>query len=99
MGSTNDCSACELERLARADQALNAVYAAQLAKLGPRQAAKLRDAERAWIAYRDASCAAAADIGACDESGACGTIERLTYPSCLTTKTKERTAELRAMTP
>lgn len=48
-----DCSAAEYERQ---DQALNATYRDLMARLPAELKTELRDAQRAWIGFRDAEC-------------------------------------------
>ena len=52
--AVNDCNDAELTRQ---DAALNAAYAATLGALPPEQKPKLVEAERRWIAWRNADCA------------------------------------------
>jgi uncharacterized protein YecT (DUF1311 family) len=61
--------------------------------VSPKRQAQLRDAQRKWIAYRDAACAL--NIG----SSGGGTIEGLREADCQLTKTEQRTGELEAFAP
>jgi uncharacterized protein YecT (DUF1311 family) len=82
----NQCAATEY---GRADAALNAAW-------GPTKAfadgigvgAQLLDAQRKWIAFRDAACLAEAD------QFAGGSIRPLVWYSCLTRLTQRRTEDL-----
>ncbi len=51
-----DLNACAGAELKTADAQLNAAYAAVRQRLSDDGQKRLRDAERAWIAYRDAEC-------------------------------------------
>jgi uncharacterized protein YecT (DUF1311 family) len=51
-----DLNACAGAELKIADAQLNAAYAAVRQRLSEDGQKRLRDAERAWIAYRDAEC-------------------------------------------
>jgi uncharacterized protein YecT (DUF1311 family) len=60
-GNTAEVTACLVERYKRADGDLNAVYQKAIksaTKYGPADLANLKDAQRKWIAYRDAVCEA-----------------------------------------
>lgn len=52
-----DMTYCAGEELARADSALNANYQALVRTLEPHRVEALREAQRAWIRFRDAECA------------------------------------------
>ena len=81
----------------KADSELNAVYNQLLSKLKSDQNAtkKLRMAQRAWIAFRDAQLDAL--FPAEDKQAEYGTISPMCYSQAATTMTKERTAQLREM--
>ncbi len=85
--------ACQGQELERRNRALNAIYATLLAKLttDPVTTAKLKTAERAWIAFRDADCAVL-DYGPDD-----GTLGRMVRTDCIIDKTRTRIAELEAL--
>ena len=98
----NACAALDFER---ADAELNrvwreAVAAARAADAEidrnydqrPTSEAKLREAQRAWIAYRDAHCTV---VRYAEARG--GSMEPMTYDACRTTLTEERTAQLRSL--
>ena len=72
-----------------ADAALNRVYNQLTSKLEGAERAKLKDAESAWLKYRDADC----DYEASFFEG--GTIQPMILSSCFARVTKARTAELR----
>ena len=50
-------NACAAARMRAADSGLNAAYGAVLHRLAPAAQTRLREAERAWVAFRDAECA------------------------------------------
>jgi uncharacterized protein YecT (DUF1311 family) len=79
---------CADQDRAAADRALNAAYAALLARTDKANVPKLRAAERAWVAYRDAECGfeTAGSVG--------GTIHPLEYSGCVEVLTKAQTARL-----
>ncbi len=52
-----EMNACYARQLKVADTALNSVYNKLMGKLGDKAKARLREAEQAWIAYRDKECA------------------------------------------
>jgi|GEM_PF-489071 len=52
-----DLATCTAKDTASADTALNAVYKALAARLAPADLKRLRDAQRAWISFRDKECA------------------------------------------
>ena len=74
------------------DAALNAAYRALVADMTPDQKAGLQKAQRAWIAFRDADCAAR-------YSPDWGTISSITANMCVLQRTVERTLELEAFSP
>lgn len=73
-----------------ADVKLNALYRELMAKYDDADAARLKTAEKAWLAYRDAECdyETAGTIG--------GTINPMMNTMCSTNKTKARIIELTA---
>lgn len=52
-----DLATCTAKDAASADAALNAVYKALAGRLAPADQQRLRDAQRAWIPFRDKECA------------------------------------------
>lgn len=52
-----EMEACAGKSLDAADRKLNAIYTKLMKQLGSADKRKLRQAQRAWIAYRDAQCA------------------------------------------
>jgi len=93
--TTADMVTCASRDFDEADKALNASYTSAMALMRkrapdlPKAADRLRDAQRAWLAYRDANCGWAA--GAVDG----GSMEPLVSLGCKTTMTRARTAELK----
>lgn len=81
---------CAEQRYAKADAALNRTYRRNL-KAQPDDAARqrLRDAQRAWISYRDKDCAVEAG-----PRETAGSIWPLQYYGCLERHTMRRTMEL-----
>ena len=65
------------------DKRLNQAYAQVMADLNPRQQARLRSAQRAWIAFRDADC-----VALYDEDW--GTLSRVNANNCVMQRTAER---------
>lgn len=84
-----DCIGAELKVQ---DAALNAAYRKLVADRTPDQKAGLLKAQRAWIAFRDADCAAR-------YSPDWGTISAITANMCVLQRTVERTLELEAFDP
>jgi uncharacterized protein YecT (DUF1311 family) len=72
-----------------ADATLNRVYDQLIAKLEPAGRAKLKEAELAWIKYRDATC----DYEGSRYEG--GTMRPMIEGFCLARVTNARTTELR----
>ncbi len=90
--TTRDVEQCLAADLKRADAELNRYYAAATKRLAKQQdtaaLAKLRAAERVWIAYRDAEC------DAVYESWGQGTIRGAMSLGCRINLTKSRTATI-----
>src|SRR5215469_11032103 len=84
----NDCAAKEFHD---ADQKLNKLYAELSRKLEPDRLEKLKEAERAWIKFRDADC----DFQTYLNRG--GTIYPMVYNGCLTENAKNRIKQLEQM--
>lgn len=70
------------------DSQLNVHYASLKESLGPDLFASLRDAQRAWIAYRDASCGFEYDLWSE------GTIRSIVFASCMLDQTARRATAL-----
>jgi uncharacterized protein YecT (DUF1311 family) len=99
-----DMNGCAWLDFERADAALNAAYreAVTRARAADREAAAyvtgddrpgeeatLREAQRAWVAFRDAHCR----LEGYEARG--GSMESMLYDGCRATLTNERTAQLR----
>ena len=80
---------CAQQALDRADADLNSSYKALRAKLDDQGKNLLRDAQRAWIKYRDAECLRARDA----VRG--GTLASVIGVSCLSHMTGTRAKELK----
>jgi uncharacterized protein YecT (DUF1311 family) len=81
---------CAGKNEAAADAALNQLYRKLMAaQSGEAAKARLRDAERAWVAYRDGECRF--DVGPREEGGS---IWPLAWSTCLRDKTDARLREL-----
>ena len=73
-----------------ADKVLNDVYQRLVAKLDEEEKAQLKEAQTAWLKYRDANCEFVGD----QYKG--GSMRPMIYAMCLTDVTKTRTSELRS---
>jgi uncharacterized protein YecT (DUF1311 family) len=82
---------CSAKELRAADQKLNKLYADLSSKLEPERLAKLKEAERAWIKFRDADC----DFQSYLNKG--GTIYPVVYNGCLTDNINNRIKQLEQM--
>ncbi len=94
-GVTAGTRACVAAEHARWDARLNAAYRTLLASgaHGARVKSRLRESQRRWIAFRDASCEAEGDLAA---SG--GTLAAVLRSDCVLRRTAQRAAELEAAT-
>lgn len=90
--STAGTIGCIAAELKIQDAALNAAYRQVTAGMNARQRAGLREAQRAWIAFRDADCASRQDW----EWGSMSTVAA---NFCVLRRTVERTIELENFTP
>lgn len=81
---------CADQDAKQADTALNAVYAKLRQKIDPKNQTQLRDAQRAWIAFRDQECVFRTGGGMNQE----GTIWPMLVLQCHAELTKARTEEL-----
>ena len=87
--TTADMSQCAQLDYQRADDELNAVYQHLRSMQDKKANLLLRDAQRAWITYRDAECARIAD------TFRGGSMAGLAHISCLSEKASSRSDELR----
>jgi uncharacterized protein YecT (DUF1311 family) len=79
-----DCSGAELKRQ---DDRLNQNYKKAIGSLEEEQKGKLRDAQRKWVAYRDANCGMYYTMTG-------GTIDQLNGIGCEVDMTRQRAGEL-----
>ncbi|MBE9639468.1 DUF1311 domain-containing protein [Salipiger pacificus] len=84
---------CAGQEYGAADAELNAVYAQVKSTASAEVMAQVRAAQRAWIPFRDAACAAEA------APYAGGSIQPQIQISCLTRLTRRRSEDLRALLP
>lgn len=82
----NDCAGREYKT---ADVTLNRVYQQLVSMLATGEKSQLKEAQTAWIKYRDANC----DFVADQYKG--GTIRSTIYGLCLADVTRNRTTELK----
>jgi uncharacterized protein YecT (DUF1311 family) len=80
---------CAANAYKAADAVLNQVYKQLVAKLDEEEKAQLKEAQNAWLKYRDTNC----DFVADQYKG--GTMRPMIHAGCLADVTKNRTAELR----
>lgn len=85
-GSTPEIVDCLMAQRAHWDKELTIAYQEAMKDAAPAQKEKLREAERAWIKYRDANCA----YYLAGE----GTIARINAAACFRDMTKRRAEEL-----
>lgn len=84
----NDMNYCAEEDFNKADKALNAAYKTAMADMDAAMKAKLKAAQRAWVAFRDAEC----DYESMSEEG--GSMQPMVYSGCRARLTKDRTQDL-----
>jgi len=87
--TTAEMRECLNQRYTQADAALNQLYQQLLSQLSTTQQSKLREAQRAWIHFRDKQ---AAFVASATEGG---TMEPLLSVTALTAMTEKRIAELK----
>jgi uncharacterized protein YecT (DUF1311 family) len=80
---------CAGKAFRAADATLNEVYRKLVSMLNEDEKAQLKDAQTAWLKYRDTNCEFVAD----EYKG--GSIRPLILATCLGNMTKSRTAELK----
>lgn len=84
----NECAAASFKK---ADAELNKLYKMQIDRLEDEDAKqRLRDAQRAWIAFRDTACLY--EAGPPDESGSIWALEHF---SCLNYHTRKRIEDMK----
>lgn len=94
MATQADMNRCAQDNLLKADEALNAEYRrarVSMGGLGSQADMALRDAQRAWVAFRDAACKAE---GLLVEGGS---MQPLMVATCQTRLTEARTADLKLL--
>lgn len=83
-----DLDACAEAGFKRADAAMNAAYGRLMKRIGPRAQLSLKEAQRAWLPYRDRTC----DLEALGAEG--GSAQPMVRAGCLAGLTEERTKRL-----
>lgn len=90
--SQSEMNICANQDYQKTDKALNAAYVDLLGALKePGFKAKLRAAQRSWLAFRDNECI----YETAENEG--GSIHPMVYAGCLTRITKERTKAIAAL--
>jgi uncharacterized protein YecT (DUF1311 family) len=89
-GATFAMQDCISEELERQDRRLNGAYEALMGSVPEKRRAQLRDAQRKWIAFRDANCEFYYDPQG-------GSAARLASNECVVTLTAERAHELETL--
>ena len=85
----SEMNQCAAQAYKAADAGLNQVYRRLVAMLNDDEKGQLKEAQTAWLKYRDANCEFAAD----QFKG--GTMRPMIYGYCLADMTKKRTIELK----
>ncbi len=91
--STMGMIECIGDELKVQDARLNAAYRKAMSGLTSGEKQRLQSAQRAWIAFRDADCAAL------DDPEQWGTISRINANQCMLDRTVARTIELQDFPP
>jgi uncharacterized protein YecT (DUF1311 family) len=89
-GATFPMQDCISEELERQDRRLNGAYEALMGSVPEKRRAQLRDAQRKWIAFRDANCEFYYDPQG-------GSAARLASNECVVALTAERAHELETL--
>jgi len=90
-GSNAEQTRCFITEARVADQELNLVYNKMRKVLSPTEQSMLQTAQRLWVQFRDANCAAERELYG-DGSAA-----PMVHAACLAADTRQRTAELNVM--
>jgi uncharacterized protein YecT (DUF1311 family) len=90
-GNQSELNACATADYYEADLEMNELYKTQLDRLHDPARLRLRDAQRAWVKFRDAACLY--EAGLADESGS---IWPMDQNLCMTTHTKQRIEDLKS---
>jgi uncharacterized protein YecT (DUF1311 family) len=88
LNTQTDMNLCEGDNFKQADAKLNAVYGKLMKKISAAGQSKLREAQKSWIAYRDAQCAFET-LGTID-----GSIHSMVAAQCLADLTEQQTKRL-----
>jgi uncharacterized protein YecT (DUF1311 family) len=91
-GSTAEMIGCVDQETQIQDKRLNETYKKAMDGLTAGQKAKLKNAQRAWLAYRDAWCTAQQDSD-------WGTLSNIAAANCILEQTVRRTMELENYPP
>lgn len=83
-----DLNACAGDDLKASDTAMNLAYGRLMKRIGPRAQAALKDAQRAWLPYRDKTCL----LESLPVEG--GSAQPMVEAGCLAKVTDERTKVL-----
>ncbi len=86
-GATFAMQECISGELERQDSRLNAAYKVLMASVGDKRKTQLRDAQRKWVAFRDANCGFYFDPAG-------GQADRLAANECVVIHTAQRASEL-----
>ena len=89
LDTQTEMNICAGKEYKAADASLNRMYQQLVKMLEPEEKSKLKEAQTAWIKYRDTNCEFVAD----QYKG--GTIRPMIYGLCLADVTRNRTAELK----
>ena len=89
--TTAEMQECLNQRYKQADAALNQLYKQLMSQLSKKRQMKLREAQQAWVLFRDKS---AVFVASATEGG---TMQSLLSLSVLTSMTEKRVAELKAL--
>ena len=90
-GVTSAMLTCSADELRRQDTRLNQAYQRTLDASRPERKQKLREAERAWIVYRNTSCSLLAEFQG-------GTMASISVSDCILQLTAERAKWLEELT-
>jgi len=95
-GNQLEMNNCDAERFKHADEEMNRIYRDQLSSMqdpqvkDPKSIERFRDAQRAWIAYRDKVCPY--EVGPKEESGSAWISSQY---ACMTYRTELRIKDLK----
>jgi uncharacterized protein YecT (DUF1311 family) len=89
--TTADASQCFTDAWHAADNKLNQAYSRVQEVLGPDETADLKAAQRLWLKFRDANCAAERNMYGR------GTAAPVVYSACMEANTRQRVADIKIM--